>query len=797
MKAGDTILVHVVRLLMEKIGPRAVVVQTDLRNAYNEISRASIFSTLMSRPCLAGAVHPFRAAMSTEAFLVVGGRANLVASSEGVQQGDPLSTGAFCQAIHEYVRQADATLAAKGGACRFFADDGCLVGLPEDVWPVLARLTEDLRRHTGLEMQLSKVEAYSADLHGARAGAPEGIQWPTLDGHHGMSLLNVPVCGSPEYVAAYLRRKAEDVGASIRTVVDKLTGQTSEGRQLHHHAWAMLQHSLQHKAVYWLRNCLPCEVGSFADEVDAAVRRAVEQVLQLSFDVASYPEAVMDDTAAREHNWAAPGAGLPITTTDSIERAQARLHLPAVAKGGGIRLAARTVDAAFVGALNDVLPRFLEEPGKGEDIPPLPGFYKAQLEDIFGDGSFHPENIATRYQQFLTRADGGCRMAAELHSAWSRMQAATTERVPDADNLLLLPVAAARGTQRELTRLIEQAAAIPVAAKFAALPNAHRDSLFSQINPSSWQWVTALPIGTNTMNPSQLREVAATYFLLPSPLLRPLQGRALSVRTLQGDAILCDGYGDNLLNARLPGRDCQWSRGHSELQATLATSIHKLLGLHVDVEVRGQFQNLVPPERQLEAELHQLEGIVPDIGTYVAQFDEEGQFTGSAYTHLELKTIRRSTNYRQWMQTGGMAVDRRTAQLAKAARDKLSRKEQEWCGTAPGDTGPMTGYFDSVPYTGLAWGPLGETSKGVVETVRGVAQLAARRANHFVGPGPISKTIEAQAARVQRAMLRDLGVVAVRANADLLIARRRHVCGVSPGGGGGEAAVLGDRARLS
>ena len=148
------------------------------------------------------------------------------------------------------------------------------------------------------------------------------------------------------------------------------------------------------------------------------------------------------------------------------------------------------------------------------------------------------------------------------------------------------------------------------------------------------------------------------------------------------------------------------------------------------------------------------------------------------------------------MQTGGMAVDRRTAQLAaKVARDKLSRKEQQWCDTAPGETGPMTAYFDSVPYTGLAWGPMGETSKGVVETVRGVAQLAARRANHFVGPGPISKTIEAQAARVQRAMLRDLGVVAVRANADLLIARRRHVCGAPPGGSGG-AAVHDDRARL-
>ena len=233
VKAGDTILIHGVRLLMEQLGDRAVVVHTDLKNAYNEEWRESIFSTLMRRPALRAAVQPFRAAMSTDAFLVVGGRPGLVTSSEGVQQGDPLSTGAFCLPIHEYVRRADEALRARGGACRFFADDGYLVGLPEDVWPALARLTEDLLQQTGLEMQVSKVEAYSADLQAAQAGAPAGIRWPELDGHHGMTVLNVPVCGSPEYVAAYLRGKAEDIGASIQSVVDKLTGQPPAGRQLY------------------------------------------------------------------------------------------------------------------------------------------------------------------------------------------------------------------------------------------------------------------------------------------------------------------------------------------------------------------------------------------------------------------------------------------------------------------------------------------------------------------------------------------------------------------------------------
>ena len=154
----------------------------------------------------------------------------------------------------------------------------------------------------------------------------------------------------------------------------------------------------------------------------------------------------------------------------------------------------------------------------------------------------------------------------------------------------------------------------------------------------------------------------------------------MNVTACADAAVLCDRYGDNLPNARLHGKDCQWAKGHDELQALMVNSIRRL-GLQADIEVRGQFQNLVPPERQLEAELHQLEGIVPDIGTYLARFDEEGQFTGSEYAHLELKTMRRSTDYKTWARTGGMAVNTRAGRLKGLARGKLSKKEQEWCGT--------------------------------------------------------------------------------------------------------------------
>eukprot|EP00873_Tetraselmis_striata_P042044 jgi/Tetstr1/462308/TSEL_007326.t1 len=45
---------------------------------------------------------------------------------------------------------------------------------------------------------------------------------------------------------------------------------------------------MQHKAGYWLRNCLPSEVEAIAEAVDATILAAVERVLGVSFDPSTY-----------------------------------------------------------------------------------------------------------------------------------------------------------------------------------------------------------------------------------------------------------------------------------------------------------------------------------------------------------------------------------------------------------------------------------------------------------------------------------------------------------------------------
>eukprot|EP00873_Tetraselmis_striata_P010839 jgi/Tetstr1/431103/TSEL_020819.t1 len=287
--AGDSVLIHGFRLVAEKLGPRAVIVHTDLRNAYNEAWRRTDHHPTPHRLLSTTPCHPC-APSSLSTYLVVDDRSAPLRSEDGVQQGASLATTSFCVAIHPEVQQCDITLEVTDGAARCNADDGFLVGLPEHVWPALHAFRTSIKASVGLEVRFDKMQAYIADMEAARREAPADIEWPELDGHHGIAVLNVPL-RSPEYVQAYMRGKAEELREEVDASLSKLLSAKPSRRYthaLHHHAWALLKLCMQHKAGYWLRNCLPSEVEAFAEAVDATILAAVERVLGVSFDPSTY-----------------------------------------------------------------------------------------------------------------------------------------------------------------------------------------------------------------------------------------------------------------------------------------------------------------------------------------------------------------------------------------------------------------------------------------------------------------------------------------------------------------------------
>eukprot|EP00873_Tetraselmis_striata_P026819 jgi/Tetstr1/447083/TSEL_034521.t1 len=84
ISAGDLMLIHGVRLI-EKLGPRAVIVHNDLRNAYNEAWCRTIIQRHIDCSPLHPVIPALLASLSTDSYLVVDDRSAPLRSEDGVR----------------------------------------------------------------------------------------------------------------------------------------------------------------------------------------------------------------------------------------------------------------------------------------------------------------------------------------------------------------------------------------------------------------------------------------------------------------------------------------------------------------------------------------------------------------------------------------------------------------------------------------------------------------------------------------------------------------------------------------
>eukprot|EP00873_Tetraselmis_striata_P000357 jgi/Tetstr1/420621/TSEL_011709.t1 len=287
-------------------------------------------------------------------------------------------------------------------------------------------------------------------------------------------------------------------------------------------------------------------------------------------------------------------------------------------------------------------------------------------------------------------------------------------------------VEAASGSQKELTAFLDQANNSRLRNEVCALPATCRERiLFNQLDAASGMWTVAIPTARTAMTPHELREVAAGYFFLPSPCLAPVVGCQIILPSTEHNPVIVDLYGDALMNLPAPG-DAHWRVHHDAIADAFRDHCVHDLGIAVRREVDDLFQQAVPLGNTVPRD--ELKDLVPDAELSLPAFNV---VTGSydprslKSTLLEFQTMRYGVKYTSVPRA--TAVDRFERSLLGDIQRGLAARNAAWHNTEPGQKGPLRDILDMSEYTGMVFGTVGEVSKGVHRTVRGIACLAADR----------------------------------------------------------------------
>ena len=364
--AGLSAMIYGLRLMME-VHPDWVLVKLDIRNAFNEVSRAEVVERLGLQQHLRALVPTIWAtyAPASPIYLPSSGMAEAeFRSEEGMRQGDPLAAAGFCVAIHPEVQELDGALGVHGGCAKFDMDDGYAVGPASVVFPAVLDFARSIRE-LGLELQLSKCHCYSTTLQLQHLPErppefPVG-QVVADDGAigYGIDIAGAPL-GDAVYVAKYMDSKGQSVVSNVKAIKQKL-----QDRHLQS-LYTVAYYCLSHKFDHWAQHCYPEDVRAAARHVDAALLDTVRACIG--------PCVEQDALAVR------------------------RLRLPARMFGGGMRSVEDLLPAAHLGMLCKVLPCFMDS--TMADGVHVPGFLPV-LADCLGPQYFSPENLDRRYEVFL------------------------------------------------------------------------------------------------------------------------------------------------------------------------------------------------------------------------------------------------------------------------------------------------------------------------------------------------------------------------------------------------------------
>eukprot|EP00873_Tetraselmis_striata_P040612 jgi/Tetstr1/460876/TSEL_006034.t1 len=206
----------------------------------------------------------------------------------------------------------------------------------------------------------------------------------------------------------------------------------------------------------------------------------------------------------------------------------------------------------------------------------------------------------------------------------------------------------ASGSQKELTAFLDQANNSQLRNEVCALPVTCRERiLFNQLDAASGMWTVAIPTARTVMTPHEVQEVAAGYFLLPSPCLAPAVVRSqIILPSTEHNPVTVDLYGDALMNLPAPG-DAHWLLQHDAIADAFRDHCVHDLGIAIRRKVGDLFQQAVPlgntvPRDDLKDLVPDAELSLPAFNVVTGNYDPRNSLKSSL---LEFKTMRYGVKY--------------------------------------------------------------------------------------------------------------------------------------------------------
>ena len=260
ISGGAEAAVHAMRRLLRSLPPGHVVVKLDFSNAFNTVRRDLILDMIAANiPEIYCLVH---AAFQCDPILSFGQYEIL--SREGAQQGDPLGSLEFCEALHPLLLKLQSTV--KIG----FMDDvtlsGDLLTVESDIKTIVESSSE-----TGLCLNMSKCEIIMDDFTQIDA-SPIFRDFIKVEKDE-MTLLGAPV----------LNGKAQDIAIQHR--IDDLSRASERLTHLHaHDALTILKNSLAMPKLLYLLRTSECSNNPLLSQFDDNLRAGLSRILNVNLN---------------------------------------------------------------------------------------------------------------------------------------------------------------------------------------------------------------------------------------------------------------------------------------------------------------------------------------------------------------------------------------------------------------------------------------------------------------------------------------------------------------------------------